>query len=143
MGTQIFLGMPPAHIKKWIEDHAQPAGHPETRVKYVGGATATFDIEEVLGQASIDNRQNVEEVDIGNTVTTIIDGAFEFCPNLTTVTIPSSTTCIGSNAFYDCINLTSVTFLGKTMEQVRNIEDIDGYKQYPWGISDTSIIHVA
>lgn len=56
MGTRIFLGKPPANIEQWIKDHHGPAGHPETRVKYVGGAAATFDIEEVLGPASIDNR---------------------------------------------------------------------------------------
>ena len=114
----VFLGKPSASIEAWIKAHHQPAGHPETRVKYVGGATATFDVEEVLNSDSIDNHTNIEEVDIGNTVTTIVSNALAFCPYLTSVTIPASVESIFSNAFYDCASLTSVTFLGKTMEQV-------------------------
>ena len=42
------------------------------------------------------------------TVTTIGDGAFECCSNLTSVTIPSTVTSIGDKAFFNCSNLTSV-----------------------------------
>jgi len=38
-------------------------------------------------------------------------------------------------------NLANVTFLGKTLEQVQNIEDESGTKQFPWGIVDTTIIN--
>ena len=76
-------------------------------------------------------------------MTSIGNYAFYYCSSLTSVTIPDSVTNIGYSAFYDCTNLTDMTFEGKTMEQVQNIEDEEGNKNYPWGISDTSIIHVA
>lgn len=59
------------------------------------------------------------------------------------MTIPDSVTYIGDMAFDFCGGLTSVTFLGKTLEQVQNIEDGNGNKWYPWAIEDTSIINVA
>jgi hypothetical protein len=48
-------------------------------------------------------------VTIGNSVTSIGDGAFYDCYNLTTVTIGNSVTSIGGGAFYGCSGLTSVT----------------------------------
>lgn len=53
---------------------------------------------------------------------------------MTEIEIPSIVTSIGANAFQDCASLTSVVFKGKTLTQVQNMTD------YPWGISDTSII---
>ena len=46
---------------------------------------------------------------IPSSVTSIGDGAFWGCSNLTRITIPDSVTSIGDNAFWDCDNLTSVT----------------------------------
>jgi len=62
---------------------------------------------------------------------------------LTSVTIPNSVTDIGFEPFGECSGLENITFLGKTLEQVQNIEDGEGNKYYPWGITDTSIINVA
>ena len=119
-----------------------PAGHPETRVKYTeaSGITPreqTFNIEGELTSSSIDNISDVEEVDIGNTETSIGDVAFAGCSSLTSVTIPDGVTNIGDVAFAGCSSLTSVTFLGKTLPQVQAMTN------YPWGISNTSIINVA
>lgn len=50
------------------------------------------------------------------------------------IEIPSSVSSIGSNAFFGCHMLSSVMFQGKTLEQVQAMDN------YPWGISDTSII---
>ena len=46
---------------------------------------------------------------IPNSVTSIGDGAFDYCTSLTSVTIPNSVTSIGDDAFYSCTNLTSIT----------------------------------
>ncbi len=46
---------------------------------------------------------------IPNSVTSIRNGAFEECTDLTRVTIPNSVTSIGSDAFQECTRLTSVT----------------------------------
>ena len=46
---------------------------------------------------------------IGNSVTSIGDGAFLGCTGLTSVTIGNSVTSIGFQAFYNCTGLTSVT----------------------------------
>lgn len=80
---------------------------------------------------------------IPGNVTSIGEAAFYYCSSLTSVTIGNGVTSIGEHAFDGCSGLTSVTFLGKTLEQVQNIEDGNGNKFYPWGISDTSIISVA
>ena len=46
---------------------------------------------------------------IPNSVTSIGNGAFEFCTSLTSITIPSSVTSIGRGAFASCSSLTSIT----------------------------------
>lgn len=173
MTNQIFLGEPPPHIKQWIIEHTQPAGHADTWVKYVGdtewtpvsieGTIVLVDDMGEIGQ--IENPYNIVAIEIGTNVTSIGWNAFYNCSRLTSMAIPNSVTSIGYQAFYNCSglssmtipnsvtsieydafsncqSLSSVTFLGKTIEQVQNIEDGDGFKQYPWGISDTSIINV-
>ena len=45
----------------------------------------------------------------GKPVTSIGDGTFYYCDDLTSVTIPDSVTSIGERAFYNCSGLTSVT----------------------------------
>ena len=55
------------------------------------------------------NDQEVKDLVIPNSVTSIGDWAFEGCTGLTSVTIPNSVTTIGNGAFYVCSGLTSVT----------------------------------
>ena len=45
---------------------------------------------------------------IPNNVTSIGDGAFQYCNGLTSITIPNSVTSIGNGVFLDCFGLTSI-----------------------------------
>ena len=55
------------------------------------------------------NSQEVTDLVIPNSVTTIKPGTFTGCKGLTSVTIPNSVTSIGQSAFVNCSGLTSVT----------------------------------
>ena len=55
------------------------------------------------------NGEEVKDLTIPNSVTSIGDYTFHGCSSLTSVTIPNSVTSIGNSAFYYCSNLTSVT----------------------------------
>ena len=50
------------------------------------------------------------------------------------MTIPTSITSIGESAFYSCFNLKSLVFKGKTLEEVKAMDN------YPFGVEDESII---
>ena len=54
------------------------------------------------------NGEEVKDLVIPNTVTTIGNYAFEGCTGLTSVTIPNSVTKIGRDAFYGCNNLKTI-----------------------------------
>ena len=118
MVSQIYLGNPPDNIKAWIQEHSQPASHPETRFTLEGGIVETHNITGTLDQQwMIDNgffneddwewTKTITQVDIGNTVTSIGNSAFYSC-SMTNVTIPDSVTGIENHAFYEC-RLMSVT----------------------------------
>ena len=55
------------------------------------------------------NGEEVQDLEIPNSVTSIEGGAFSNCSALTSVTIPNSVTSIGEGAFIGCSDLTSVT----------------------------------
>ncbi len=55
------------------------------------------------------NGEEVKDLIIPNSVTSIGNGAFYGCSGLTSVTIPNSVTSIGSHAFSLCYGLTSIT----------------------------------
>ena len=90
-----------------------------------------------IKSSAFQNCTNLTNVAIPDGVTSIWDMAFYGCSGLKSVTIPNDVTSIGHSAFAGCSELTSVTFLGKTLEQVQAMDN------YPWGISNTSIINVA
>ena len=52
---------------------------------------------------------SLKTVNIGNSVNSIVSGAFQHCTGLTSLTIPNSVENIGSYAFYNCTGLTTVT----------------------------------
>ncbi len=55
------------------------------------------------------NNEEIKDLIIPNSVTSIGSSAFYNCSGLTSVTIPNSVTSIGYNAFHGCSGLTSVT----------------------------------
>ena len=87
--------------------------------------------------ASLDNRcvivdgklcafapSGLTEYTIPDGVTSIGNGAFNFCKNLTSITIPDSVTRIGYDAFCGCKNLTS--FYGKFVSADNRCVIVDG-----------------
>lgn len=60
--------------------------------------------------------------------------AFRNCRALESATIPSGVTAIGTNAFLNCFSLQEVLFAGRYIEEVQAMEN------YPWGLSDVSVI---
>ena len=62
-----------------------------------------------IGDGAFRDCYDLTSLTIPNSVTSIGDWAFSGCGYLTSVTIPNSVTSIGENAFYGCSSLTSVT----------------------------------
>lgn len=79
----------------------------ETVVQYKSGLVRDLDIEGQLTYHSIPSVIYAKDVVIGSAVTSIDDGAFEQCHDLTSVTIPGSINIIGDGAFLGCIALAS------------------------------------
>ena len=57
---------------------------------------------------SVDEKYEIESVEIGILCTSIGDNVFNNCQSLTSCTISNSVTSIGYNAFGDCLSLTSI-----------------------------------
>ena len=79
------------------------------------------------------NGEEVTDLVIPNSVTSIGSSAFAGCSGLTSVIIPNSVTSIGSNAFSNCFSLTSVTI----PSSVTTIEI--GVFWSCWGLSSVTI----
>ena len=62
-----------------------------------------------IGAYAFSDCSSLTSVTIPNSVTSIGNYAFAYCSSLTSVTIPDSVTSIGYYAFRDCTSLTSVT----------------------------------
>ncbi len=62
-----------------------------------------------IGNGAFYKCTGLTSVTIGDSVTTIGDYAFKYCTSLTSVTIGNGVTSIGEDAFYGCDSLTSVS----------------------------------
>ena len=62
-----------------------------------------------IGKGAFSGCEGLTSVTIPNGVTSIGETSFQYCYRLTSVTIPNSVTSIGGWAFNDCFDLTSVT----------------------------------
>ena len=89
-----------------------------------------------IGDWAFHGCRSLTSMTVPNSVTSIGTWAFTYCTSLTSVTIPSSVTRIGWFAFSGYSKLINLTFKGKTLEQVKKMNN------YPWGIKDESIIQV-
>ena len=118
-----------------------------------------------IGSEAFSGCIGLTSVTIPDSMTEIGTWAFFDCTNITELNIPDSVISIGFSSFsgtsvenvvigrnvsiigdaaFMYCHPTSVVFKGKTLEQVRNIEDGEGNKYYPWGIPNpTDVITVA
>jgi len=91
-----------------------------------------------IGQGAFRNCWDLTSITIPEGVTSIGDSAFSECGNLTSITIPSSVTYIGIYALSDCHSLTSATFENPNGWWCR---DVDYYEEYLYAtnLADPSI----
>ena len=90
-----------------------------------------LDIEGELAYNSIPSVIYAKEVVVGNAVTSIGEGAFERCHDLTNMTIPGSVKTIGDAAFLGCTALSSAvisegveTIEGSAFTNCRSLSNI-------------------
>ncbi len=87
-----------------------------------------------IGDSAFSECRSLTSVVIPDGVVVIGDYAFFNCSKLTSVTIPDSVTDIGRLAFRKCDGLKSLVFKGKTLEEVKDMDN------YPFGIQVESVI---
>lgn len=78
--------------------------------------------------------KSLTSINIPNSVIDIGNYGICCCKSLTSITIPNNVTSIGYNAFSGCESLKEVIFKGKTLYEVKKMNN------YPFGIEDESII---
>jgi uncharacterized protein YjdB len=78
---------------------------------YVGSTELTVTS---IAEGAFDGCSDMTSITIPNSVTSIGSGAFSSCRGLTSISIPNSVTSIGEYAFKNCINLTSVSIRKET-----------------------------
>ena len=84
-----------------------------------------------IGEGAFEDCTDLTSIEIPNSVTTIGDYAFCFCTDLTSIEIPNSVTTIGYSAFYECTGLTSI--------EIPNSVTTIGHSAFKYCTSLTSI----
>ena len=79
------------------------------------GSSTTNDYCYLLKYSTAEDARNryyqnaITKIELGDSVTSIGNSAFQNCYSLTSITIPDSVTSIGNSAFNGCYSLTSIT----------------------------------
>ena len=92
------------------------------------------DSVESIGNDAFAHCKSLKSIKIPNSVESIGNDVFWGCKSLKSIVIPDSVKSIGNRVFWSCDNLKSLTFKGKTIDQVKAMEN------YPFEIKDESII---
>ena len=77
--------------------------------------------------------KSLSSITIPDSVISIGNSVFVGCNSLTSITMLNSATEIGRYAFADCDSLKEVIFKGKTLDEVKQMEN------YPFGIEDENV----
>lgn len=104
------------------------------------GRNLSYYISSVQDSSPFAHKSKIKSITIGNSVTSIDEGAFFQCYGLTNITFGNSVTSIGNNAFYGCSGLTNITI----PNSVTSIGEFafsfcDGLTNIAFGNSVTSI----
>ena len=95
-----------------------------------------------IGNYAFYNCDSFTSINIPNSITSIGDYAFSFCSSLTSITLPDSVTSIGEYAFYYCSSLTSInipnsiTSIGDQAFYCNNLEEIYCYPTTPPDVTE-------
>ena len=110
---QTYSGTPQQTISHTYAPAAYPATYIITFEVVSGTMSFPTHIMGISTQSTTSPRSAflnmIDEVNIGNSVTSIGDEAFYYCYSLASITIPNSVTSIGSSAFQYCYSLVSTT----------------------------------
>lgn len=72
-----------------------------------------------IGNYAFINCRSISSVNMGNSITAIGEGAFSNCTGLTEIVIPNSVTTIGESAFAGCTGLNSI-ILGSALTSIKD-----------------------
>ena len=87
-----------------------------------------------IGKWTFYNCTSLKSIVISSLVKNIGNLAFSYCTSLKSIIIPDSVKSIGKWAFENCTSLNEIIFKGKTIGQVKAMDN------YPWGIINISIV---